>query len=81
MNTNKKKIIRIDFIFSYWIFFWFVIYQMKLVSYNPKNAIIFSIWINVIMLLYLIHNKSSKYYLFCTRRNEAHWRCCEQKQK
>lgn len=63
MNKNKK-IIRIDFIFSYWILFWFVVYYMKLISYNPKDAVNFSIFVNITMFLYLIYNKSSKYYLF-----------------
>jgi hypothetical protein len=64
MKQNKKKIVRVDFIFSYWIFFWFVIYQIKLIPYNPKDAIIFAVVVNIIMLLYLIYNKSRGYYLF-----------------
>ena len=28
--------IRSDYIFSYWIFLWFILYLLKLVPYNPK---------------------------------------------
>jgi hypothetical protein len=64
MNQNKKKIIRIDFIFSYWILFWFICHKIKLISFNPRDAIIFSICVNFMMFLFLIYNKSSRYYLF-----------------
>ena len=64
MNQNKKKIIRIDFIFSYWILFWFIGYQLKIVPFNPKDAITIAICANIIMLLFLIYNKSSAYNIF-----------------
>ena len=37
MRQNKKQYIRIDFIFSYWILFWFIGYQLKLIPFNPKD--------------------------------------------
>ena len=58
------EITRFDFIFSYWILFWFICYQIKLIQFNPKNAIIFSIIVNIIMFIFLIYNKSNRYYLF-----------------
>ena len=56
-----SKYIRPDFVFSYWIFLWFILFKLKLIQYNPKNAIMFAIAINISMLLFLIQKKSSKY--------------------
>lgn len=58
---NKQNTIRPDFIFSYWIFLWFLLYELKLVSYNPKNAISVGIVTNIFMLLFLINKKAKMY--------------------
>jgi len=38
---------RFDFIFSYWIFVWYLFYEFDLVQYNPKIAIIIGIIVNL----------------------------------
>jgi hypothetical protein len=60
-QNKQNNYIRSDFIFSYWIFLWFILYQQKFVPYNPKNAISIGIMVNFIMLLYLLHKKTKTY--------------------
>ena len=42
---------RFDFLFSYWIFTWYIFYELKFVSYNPKGAIVLALVVNIIGLL------------------------------
>ena len=47
---------RIDFIFSYWIFAWYLLYIFKIVdAYNPKFAIIAGLIENLCILLMMIY--------------------------
>jgi hypothetical protein len=56
------EFIRLDFIFSYWIFLWFVLYKLtNIIKYSPKFIIILGIIENFGLLLYLIYKKSSYY--------------------
>jgi hypothetical protein len=48
------KYIRSDYIFSYWIFLWFILYLLKLVPYNPKLIIILGIIEITFTIIYLI---------------------------
>lgn len=59
--NNHQKYIRPDFVFSYWIFLWFILYKLKFINFNPKNALIFAIIINISMLGFLIKKKSTTY--------------------
>ena len=49
--------IRIDFVFSYWIFAWFLLYYFKITIYNPFFAIIVASIENTILLLLMIYYK------------------------
>ena len=51
--------IRSDYIFSYWIFLWFILYLLKLVPYNPKLIIILGIIEILFTLIYLIVKNAS----------------------
>jgi len=51
--------IRSDYIFSYWIFLWFILYLLKLVPYNPKIIIILGIIEILFTLIYLIVKNAS----------------------
>ena len=53
-----KMMIRMDFIFSYWIFLWWIFYELNLVSVNPKFIIIIGIIHNIILLFTKIYKKS-----------------------
>ena len=50
---------RIDFIFSYWIFAWYLLYYFRIVTYNPKFAIIIGIIENVCILLLMFYYKTN----------------------
>lgn len=54
---------RFDFTFSYWIFAWFVLYELKITKYNPKFALLFAFVLNVIQLLTRIFYKNSIVYI------------------
>jgi hypothetical protein len=53
--------IRSDFVFSYWIFAWFILYLFRIVPYSPKFIIILGIIENVFALLYMIFHKTPLY--------------------
>lgn len=46
---------RVDLVFSYWIFFWYILYIFRYTQYNPKLAIIVGIIENFFMLLFMIY--------------------------
>jgi hypothetical protein len=50
---------RFDFVFSYWIFAWFILYELKITHYNPKIALIIGLLVNVIELSTMIYYKNS----------------------
>lgn len=62
MITNRP-----DFVISYWIFAWYILYELKIVKYNPKIALIFGLAINLFMLSMMIYFNNSwiNIFLFC----------------
>lgn len=50
MNLNNY---RLDYVFSYWIFAWFVLYYFKIVSHSPLFILLFASIENVV--LFIIH--------------------------
>jgi hypothetical protein len=55
---------RFDFIFSYWIFAWFILYELKITKYNPKIALIIGFICNIIELIAMIYFSNSFIYIF-----------------
>ena len=55
-------IIRPDFIFSYWIFVWFILYFTHIVTINPKLWLIIALLENIISIL-VISLKSKMYII------------------
>ena len=55
---------RFDFVFSYWVFVWFLLYHFKLVSYNPKFALVIALFANIIKLFTMIYYNNSFIYIF-----------------
>jgi hypothetical protein len=47
--------IRIDYVFSYWIFVWFLLYYMKITIYNPFFALLISLIENIVLLILMIY--------------------------
>lgn len=56
---------RYDFIFSYWIFAWYVLYELQLVSYNPKGVLLLALIENVIILGMLFYYSNPYILSFC----------------
>jgi hypothetical protein len=51
---------RIDFIFSYWIFLWYLLYIFKIISYNPKFAILCGFIENISILSFMFYYETKK---------------------
>jgi hypothetical protein len=48
------NLLRFDFIFSYWIFTWYLLYEFKITTYNPKFALIVALINNIFTLLFML---------------------------
>ena len=46
--------LRVDLVFSYWIYVWFVLYIFKYTIYSPKIALTLGLLDNIIMLFLMI---------------------------
>ena len=49
------KEIRIDLVFSYWVYLWYLLYILKVTKYNPKFAMGIGIIDNLIMLCLMLY--------------------------
>lgn len=49
--------IRPDYLFSYWVFAWYILYMVGLVQPNPKFAIIIALLENLLMLAVMVYVK------------------------
>lgn len=56
--------LRLDFIFSNWIFVWFILYYFKFVPYSPKLILTLAIFGNIFMILILFYNQVSLLSIF-----------------
>ena len=54
---------RIDFIFSYWIFVWYLLYEFKIINENPKIALTIALIENIIGLFLMIYYSNSKNHI------------------
>jgi hypothetical protein len=54
---------RIDFTFSYWIFAWFILYQLNIIKYNPKIFLILAGIENLTILFMMIYYKNKIKYI------------------
>jgi len=50
---------RFDLVFSYWIFFWFLLYIFKFVTYNPKFMLILGLIENLILFIFMVYYGSN----------------------
>ena len=51
---------RFDFVFSYWIITWYVLYELSIISYNPKFVLVIGIIVNICEIMLMIY---CNYYL------------------
>ena len=52
--------LRFDLVFSYWIFFWYILYILHFTKYSPKFIIGISIIENIFMLFMMIRSGSNR---------------------
>lgn len=53
--------LRGDLVFSYWIFTWFILYELQIIEYSPRFPLILGIIHNLIMLIFmLLYGTSSR---------------------
>lgn len=50
--------IRIDFVFSYWLFCWWVLYHIKIIKSSPKFGLILGLIDNIIMIYFMFLYKT-----------------------
>ena len=58
---------RFDFVFSYWIFAWYLLYEIGIISFNPKFALTVGLIHNCFAFILMIYFKNSfiNIFLFC----------------
>lgn len=56
-------LIRPDFIFSYWIFAWFLLYFFKVTQYNPKYLLLLGVLENLMTIIIGIYYRTSMMYI------------------
>lgn len=56
--------LRGDLVFSYWIYFWFILYAFKITKYSPKFPLILGLIHNIIMLFLMLVYGTSKRTIF-----------------
>ena len=54
-----EKYIRTDFVFSYWIFAWFLLYMIGFIKTSPKFALMIALFVLFIISLFLIMKGAS----------------------
>ena len=59
-----SKSLRIDLVFSYWIYFWYILYAFKITSYSPKFPLILGLIDNIIMLFLMLVYGTSRRTIF-----------------
>jgi len=58
--------VRFDYIFSYWIFVWYILYYFNFIPYSPKLALILALIENIGLLIGMLYYSSlNMIFLFC----------------
>ena len=56
--------LRADLVFSYWIYFWYILYAFKITNFSPKFPLILGLLDNIIMLFLMLLYGTSKRTIF-----------------
>jgi hypothetical protein len=56
--------LRIDYIFSYWIVVWYILYICNFIKYNPKFVIILGLLENICILLLMFYYNTKPRLIF-----------------
>ena len=46
---------RFDFAFSYWILLWYGLYELRIIQYNPKFALLIAIMENLLSVVWMVY--------------------------
>lgn len=57
-------LLRIDLVFSYWIFFWYIVYSYKITNYSPKFILGLGIIENIATFIFMVYFGASYLTLF-----------------
>lgn len=55
------KILRVDLVFSYWVYIWYLLYVFHFTYYSPKFPLALGLLDNIIMLLMMITYKKTNW--------------------
>lgn len=55
---------RPDYIFSYWVLLWFLLYITKIIHYNPKPLFVFGLFFSVFQVIIMFAYKKEFSYIF-----------------
>lgn len=58
------QVLRPDLVFSYWVYFWFILYAFKITNYSPKFILTLGLIHNIIMLSLMLMYGTSKRTIF-----------------
>lgn len=65
-DDQQHQVMRFDYMFSYWIFIWWILYQMKLTTFNPKLLLIIaSIYMIIVIVIKTLTNNNNKKKHYC----------------
>jgi len=56
---------RVDVTLSNWILAWYILYELKLISYNPKGALLFGLIGNLIAIGVMVYYSYDNILVFC----------------
>lgn len=56
--------LRADLVFSYWIYFWYVLYAFKITTFSPKFPLILGLIDNIIMFVLMVLYGTSRRTIF-----------------
>ena len=56
--------LRADLVFSYWIYFWYILYAFRITHFSPKFPLLLGLIDNIIMLLLMLMYGTSKETIF-----------------
>jgi hypothetical protein len=56
--------LRVDLVFSYWIYFWYILYVFKIIYFSPKFPLILGLIDNLIMLPLMLTYGTSRETIF-----------------
>jgi len=59
-------LLRVDYIFSYWIFFWYLLYIFRITNKNPLIAFILGLFENIVVIIAMLLHGSKYTWIFFT---------------